>query len=65
MRLADAQEIIREVHGKSYSWLREWGLGTIKEAIRTIENRVSATDADRELTADVKREVWAGDYGYR
>ena len=58
MRLDEAQSIIHEVSGKSYWWLEAWGLGTIKAAIRTIENRVSATDIDREYAADVKAQVW-------
>jgi len=58
MRLDNAQRIIHEVSGKSYSWLQAWGLGTIKAAVRTIESRASATDRDRELAEDVKRKVW-------
>ena len=58
MRLDEAQSIIREVNGKSYSWLKAWGLGYIKAAIRTIENRASATKIDREYAADVKAKVW-------
>jgi len=60
MKLVDAQSTIREVQGKSFSWLKAWGLGTIKEAIRTIENRISATDADREYASDVKTKIWRG-----
>ena len=58
MRLDEAQSIIHEVSGKSYSWLESWGLGYIKAAIRTIENRASATDFDREFAEDVKRKIW-------
>ncbi len=60
MKLVDAQSTIRQVQGKSFSWLKSWGLGTIKEAIRTIEDRVSATDADREYASDVKTKIWRG-----
>lgn len=60
MKLVDAQSIIREVSGKSFSWLKQWGMGTVKEAIRTIEDRVSATEADREYAEDIKRKVWRG-----
>jgi len=60
MKLVDAQSVVREVSGKSFSWLKSWGLGIIKEAIRTIENRVSATDADREYASDVKTKIWRG-----
>jgi len=58
MKLVEAQQIIREVQGKSYSWLKAWGLSWIREAVRTIEARKSATDADRELAGDVKRKLW-------
>lgn len=60
MKLVDAQSIIRQVQGRSFSWLKSWGLGTIKEAIRTIENRVSATNADREYASEVKTKIWRG-----
>lgn len=57
MKLSEAQSIIREIQGRSYTWLEAWGLGWIREAIRTIENRQSSTDADRELAADVRRKL--------
>ena len=57
MRLEDAREIIREVSGKSYRWLEQWGLGTIRTAIRTIENRQSATNEDRALANDIRRKL--------
>jgi hypothetical protein len=58
MRLEDAQTIIHEVHGKSYSWLEAWGLGPSREAIRTIRDRKSATAADLELAEDVNRKIY-------
>ena len=58
MRLTEAQSIIRQAHGRSYAWLQAWGPGLVSEAIRTIEQRKSATDADQELAADVKRRLW-------
>lgn len=58
MKLAEAQEILEEVQGRSYSWLRSWGLSFVSTAVRTVENRKSATDADRERAADVKRKMW-------
>ena len=48
MKLKEAQSIIRELDQKSYWYLKAWGLGIIKEAIRTIWDRKSATDLDRE-----------------
>lgn len=58
MRLAEAQSIVREVDGRSYSWLQNWGLSLIKEAIRTIEDRKAATEADRERAAGIKVKIW-------
>jgi len=58
MKLVEAQQIIREVQGKSYTWLEGWGLGWIREAIRTIEDRKSATNNDRELAEDVSRKLY-------
>jgi len=58
MRLVDAQTIIRQVSGKSYSWLEAWGLSTIREAIRTIYDRKSATAEDLEHAEDVERKLY-------
>ena len=58
MKLVEARSIVREVSGKSYDWLKAWGLSTISEAVRTIENRQSSTDADRERAYDVKVKLW-------
>ena len=57
MKLIEAQEIVRQVSGKGYPWLRAWGLGYIGEAVRTVESRQSATDADRELAFDIRRKL--------
>ena len=57
MKLIEAQEIVRQVSGKGYTWLRSWGLGYIGEAVRTVESRQSATDADRELAFDIRRKL--------
>jgi len=59
MKLEEANQIIHEVHGRNYSWLKEWGLGTIKEAIRTIEARKSATAVDKQLAESVKNKLSA------
>ena len=58
MKLTDAQSIIREVSGKSHDWLEAWGLGVIREAMRTIEDRVNATDADLEYVKDIRRKLY-------
>lgn len=57
MTLTDAQSIVRQVQGKSYSYLLAWGRGTIGEALRTIEDRKSATDADREIAESIQRKL--------
>lgn len=46
MKLTDARSYLRQVDGQSYSYMKAWGLSIIKEAIRTIYNRKSATDSD-------------------
>ena len=53
MKLLDAQTTIRQVAGKSYDWMYGWGLGEIREAVRTIEARMAATEADKELAESV------------
>ena len=62
MTLQDARGYINEVEGKSYRYLKEWGLSTIKEAIYTIWHRVSATDTDRERAERVSLEISRGYY---
>ena len=57
MTLTEAQSVIRQVSGKQYPWLKAWGLSTIREAIRTIYARKSATDADVELAEDIERKL--------
>lgn len=57
MKLTEAQRIVREVDGKGYGWLKEWSLRWINEAIRTIQDRKSATDADREIAENVRRKI--------
>ena len=57
MRLEDAQSTLKEVSGKSYAWLQQWGLSTIQEAIRTIHNRQSSTATDIERAQDVQIKI--------
>ena len=57
MRLTDAQSILKETSGKSYTWLTQWGLSLIREAIRTVHNRQSATDADIERAQDAEIKI--------
>ena len=57
MKLSEAQEIVRQAQGHSYSWLKAWGLSYIREAIRTIYNRKSATKADLEYAEELDRKI--------
>lgn len=58
MKLVDAQSTIREVHTKGYSWLKAYGLSTVREAIRTIRDRKAATYEDKEIAYDVERKLY-------
>ena len=60
MRLKIAQGIIREVEGKSYQYLKWWGLSLIKEAIRTIQDRKSSTEADKRYAELVSLKINEG-----
>lgn len=58
MRLTDAQSVIREVHTKNYSWLKAYGISTVREAVRTIRDRKAATPEDKEIAYDVERKLY-------
>lgn len=57
MKLTEAQSILREVDGSNYSWLKAWGLGWIKESIRTIRNRKSATREDHDIADRIESKI--------
>lgn len=57
MRLEESRSVLREVDGKGYSWLKQWGLSTVREAIRTVRSRVSATKADLLLAEQIKTKL--------
>ena len=57
MRLVDAQSILKETSGKTYAWLAQWGLSTIREAIRTVNDRCAATSADIERANDIQVKI--------
>ena len=57
MKLVEVREILKEVDGKSYTYLRAWGLSLIKESIRTIRNRRSSTKADIQLAENVSTKI--------
>ena len=46
MKLAEAKLILNQVEGKSYEYMKQYGLSTIKEAIHTIRNRVKTTQSE-------------------
>jgi hypothetical protein len=48
MRLDYAKWILRQVDGKSATYMRQWGASSIKEAVRTVRDRVSSTREDHE-----------------
>lgn len=52
MKLIDARWVINQVDGKGYRYMKSWGMSTIREAIRTIQNRQSSTNDDK-FRADV------------
>ena len=52
MKLADARWVINQIEGKSYNYMKSWGMSTIREAIRTIQNRQSSTKDDKSC-ADI------------
>ena len=47
MRLVDANQILHEVDDRDYNWMKQWGLSLIREAIRTVRWRKTATKDDR------------------
>jgi hypothetical protein len=49
MKLNEARSILNEQDQNSVRYMREWGLSTIREAIRTVLARRSATQEDKEL----------------
>ena len=57
MKLTDAQSTLKEVSGKSYTWLQQWGLSIVREAIRTVHDRQSATDTDIERAQDIQTKI--------
>ena len=57
MTLIEAQAVLQEVSGKQYSWLKSWGLSTIREAIRTVNARKASTDADMERAENIERKI--------
>ena len=52
MKLNEARDIINQVDSKSYWWMKAWGISTIREAIRTIQDRKASTKSDK-YRADV------------
>ena len=65
MRQADALSTLNEVEDKAYWWLKEWGLSTIKEAIRTVLDRESSTESDRQRAYAISERITIGYYKAR
>ena len=53
MKIVDARWTLTEVRDRDYQWLKFWGLSTIKEAIRTIRDRKSATTQDLQRAEQI------------
>lgn len=60
MRLEEAQKVLGEVDGSSYSYLKDWGLSTVREAIRTVWDRKSATKEDRNRADSLLEHIHRG-----
>ncbi len=58
MRLQDAQEIVHELEGKSYHYLKQWGLPLAREAVRTIRDRKTAPRYDKAMAERVGRVIF-------
>lgn len=61
MKLKDAQGFVRELEGKSYWYLKEWGISTVKEAIRTIWNRKGASRLDHHYAGKLFLKISEGE----
>lgn len=48
MKLVDALMVLQHVDGKDKRWMHQWGSGTIREAIRTVNDRASATGQQKQ-----------------
>ena len=61
MRLQEAREILHEVDDRDYRWMKQWGLSTIREAIRTVRWRKSSTKDDRIRADRISYKIfWRG-----
>ncbi len=58
MRLQEAQEIIRELDGRSYTYLKQWGLSLAREAVRTIRYRKTATQVEKMCAERIRRTIF-------
>jgi hypothetical protein len=60
MKLKQAEEIINETWGKSYEYWQQWGLSTIREAVRTVLDRKTASKEIKELAEEMKYKIYMG-----
>jgi len=44
MKHAEAIDIVKTMSGRQYGYMKDWGLSTIKEAVRTLQNRKLTKD---------------------
>ena len=57
MKLSDANNILISEGCRDFSYLKEWGLSTIREAIKTVYNRKSSTKEDLERAEMVEAKI--------
>ena len=50
MTLTEATKILKGVDGRDYGFLKDWGISTIREAIRTTRNRKSTKEENERAT---------------
>jgi hypothetical protein len=62
MKYADAIRYIRDNDGRNYEYLKQWGLGILNEAIRTVRSRKCSTKEDLEVTKYLENTILRGKY---
>ena len=60
MKLAEAESILREIEGRSYEYMIFWGLSNIREAVRTVKSRKSASAEIKDLAEKVSYKIFMG-----
>ncbi len=57
MTKIEAVKILNQIHGKQYSYIKDWGLSTVKEAVRTLQNRI-LNENQRQLLEDIEVKLY-------